>query len=149
MRLSKHPNNPESEAPQTTLAILQLTRFGDLIQTSQAIEELKKAHPEYRIILIARSQFARPLGFILNKLFDKTYYLDTKKIFQNSEIAGLKTSINGLNQFLSELSGESIKLLVNLSFSSSSSYLSSLIKAEIKIGSHYDFENKIQKSTKN
>jgi ADP-heptose:LPS heptosyltransferase len=144
MKLSKHFDNPESEVPVTTLAILQLTRFGDLIQTAQAIEELKKAHPEYRIILIARSQFARPLGFVLNKLFDKTYYLDTKKIFQNSEIGGLNTSISGLNQFLAELSGESIKLLINLSFSSSSSYLSSLIKSEIKTGSHYDFENKIQ-----
>ena len=144
MKISKGSNIPDTETHVTTLAILQLTRFGDLIQTAQAIEELKKNHPEYRVILIARSQFARPLDFILNKVFDKTYYLDTKKIFEKSEINGLTTSLLGLNHFLEDLSGESIQILVNLSFSNSSSYLSSLIKSVHKIGSFFDFENKIQ-----
>lgn len=134
--------NPEPHV--TTLAILQLTRFGDLIQTVQAVEELKKAHPGYRVILIARSQFAKPLDFIIKKTFDQTYYLDTKKIFENSEINGLKTSTDGLNQFLSQISSESIDVLINLSFSKSSSYLSSIIKSQHKIGSFFDFNNKLQ-----
>ena len=142
---ANHNNAAEiTTAPPITLAIIQLTRFGDLIQTSQAVEELKKAHPEYRVILIARSQFAKPLDFLLKKTFDKTYYLDSKKIFNNSEINGLKSSLDSLNQFLGEMSTESIEVLINLSFSKSSSYLSSLIKSKHKIGSFFDLNNKMQ-----
>lgn len=137
-------NSPSPETHEATLAIVQLTRFGDLIQTVQAIEELKKSHPGYRIILIARSQFAKPLDFLIKNVFDKTYYLDSKKIFENSEINGLKQSSDALNSFLSGISSESIDVLINLSFSKSSSYLSSIIKSQHKIGAFYDFSNKLQ-----
>ncbi len=143
MKASNETRTPELETPVSTLAIVQLTRFGDLIQTAQAVEELRKNHPEYRIVLIARSQFAKPLDFILKKTFDKIYYLDTKKIFENSEIAGLKTGLDGINKFLQEISGETIEVLINLSFSKSSGYLSSLIKSKHKIGSYFDFNNKM------
>lgn len=136
----KHPE----QLPVATLAIVQLTRFGDLIQTAQAIEELRKNNPEYRVILVARSQFARPLDFVLKKSFDKIYYLDTKKIFNNAEIGGINSSLEGLNQFLVEISSEAIEVLINLSFSKSSSYLSSLIKSNHKIGSFFTLDNKVQ-----
>jgi ADP-heptose:LPS heptosyltransferase len=139
---------PEPKAHSATLAIVQLTRFGDLIQTAQAVEELKKSHPEYRIVLIARSQFASPLDFILKKTFDQIYYLDTKKIFATAEINGLKTSMEGLNQFLGAVASETIDVLINLSFSKSSSYLSSLIKSTHKIGPFFDFNNKMQVNDK-
>lgn len=135
---------PSPEVSTSTLAVVQLTRFGDLIQTAQALGELKKNNPEYRVILIARAQFAKPLEFILKKSFDKIYYLDTKKIFQNSEIDGAKASIQGLDTFLSEILVESIDVLINLSFSKSSSYLASLIKSTHKIGPYFDFNNKMQ-----
>ncbi|MDO9183022.1 MAG: glycosyltransferase family 9 protein [Bacteriovorax sp.] len=142
----KANNNPtlESAPPIVTLAIIQLTRFGDLIQTSQAVEELRKNHPEYRVILIARSQFAKPLDFVLKNTFDKIYYLDTAKIFNQSEISGLRSSLEGLNQFLGDIATESIEILINLSFSKSSSYLSSVIKSSHKIGSFFDYDNKMQ-----
>jgi len=144
MKANNNFRIPEPENYTTTLAIVQLTRFGDLIQTSQAIEELRRNHPEYRVILIARSQFAKPLDFILKKSFDKTYYLDSSKLFANSEIDGLKASTMGMNQFLNEIASESIEVLINLSFSKSSAYLSSLIKSQHKIGSFFDFNNKMQ-----
>lgn len=144
MKANNSSRIPEPDAIKSTLAIVQLTRFGDLIQTAQAVEELRKNHPEYRVILIARSQFAKPLDFILKNSFDKTYYLDTAKIFSTSEINGLKTSKENLNQLISDISTESIEVLINLSFSKSSAYLSSLIKSQHKIGSFYDFQNKMQ-----
>jgi len=125
---------PQKSHPTATLAIVQLTRFGDIIQTTQAIEELKRTHPEYRIILIARSQFAKSLDFVTNKVFDQVYSIDTKRIFAQSETNGLKPTLNELNFFLNSLSTESIDVLINLSFSKSSSYLSSLIKSQHKIG---------------
>lgn len=127
-----------------TLAIIQLARFGDIVQTSQAAEEVKRCHPELRIVLIARSQFAKPLNFILKKTFDKIYYLDTSEIFFESETSGIKSSLNALNQFLKEINNESINVLINFSFSKSSSYLSSVIKSQHKIGPFYDTNNKMQ-----
>ncbi|MBY0412688.1 MAG: glycosyltransferase family 9 protein [Bdellovibrionales bacterium] len=137
--------NKENLAPaHPTLAILQMTRFGDLIQTTQAVQHLKKSHPQYRIILIARSQFTKPLGFLLNKYFDQVYSIDTQSIFADHQVAGLKKGITGINSFLGELKSENISALINLSFSKSSSYLSSIIPAQHKIGSFFDFNNKLQ-----
>ncbi|MFA6237298.1 MAG: glycosyltransferase family 9 protein [Bacteriovorax sp.] len=144
MKASNSGYRAQAETQSATLAIIQLTRFGDLIQTSQAVEELRRFHPEYRVVLIARSQFAKPLEFILKKTFDKIYYLDTSKLFVNSEIGGFKNTAEGLNRFLGELNSESIEVLINLSFSKSSSYLSSLIKSVHKIGPFFDFNNKMQ-----
>ncbi len=127
-----------------TIALLQLTRLGDLIQTVQAVQNFKKAHPNYRMVLIARSQFAKPLNFVLNKYFDAVYTIDTQSIFQDHQTAGLSKSLNGINSFLNELSAEKIDALINLSFSKSSSYLTSLIPAQHKIGSFRDFNNKVQ-----
>jgi len=134
---------PEPELQVPTLAILQLTRFGDLIQTVQAVEDLKKSHPEYRVILIARTQFAKPLEFLLKRVFTKIYCLDTKKIFENAEVQGLKSSFDNINSFLGEMSQESIDVLINLSFSKSSAYLASLIKSQHKIGTYFDYNNKM------
>jgi ADP-heptose:LPS heptosyltransferase len=143
----KASSNKEAAVTNTglpTIALLQLTRLGDLIQTVQAVQNFKATHPNFRIVLIARSQFAKPLGFLLNKYFDKVYTLDTQAIFQDHQTAGLSKSLNGLNSFLNELKEENINALINLSFSKSSSYLSSIIPAQHKIGSFYDFNNKIQ-----
>lgn len=140
-------NNKEATVSNTstpTIAILQLTRFGDLLQTVQAVQNFKTTHPNYRMVLIARSQFAKPLGFVLNKYFDKVYTLDTQAIFQDHQVSGLGKSLSALNSFLSELKNENINALINLSFSKSSSYLASVIPAQHKVGSFHDFNNKIQ-----
>lgn len=136
-------NHPVEE-PKLTLAILQITRFGDLVQTVQAVQELRTSHPNYRLILIARSQFAKPLNFLIEKYFDKIYTLDTQSIFQDHQIGGVSKSLNSLNSFLGEVNNEKIDALVNLSFSKSSSYLASVINAKHKIGPHYDAGNKLQ-----
>jgi ADP-heptose:LPS heptosyltransferase len=140
--------NSATNSAQPTIALLQLTRLGDLIQTVQAVQNFKNAHPNYRMVLIARSQFAKPLSFALNKHFDAVYTLDTQSIFQDHETAGLSKSINGINSFLNEIKNEKIDALINLSFSKSSSYLSSLIPAVHKIGSFHDFNNKVQMNDK-
>jgi ADP-heptose:LPS heptosyltransferase len=140
---ASNKNHPVEE-PKSTLAILQITRFGDLIQTVQAVQELKSSHPNYRLILIARSQFAKPLNFLLEKYFDKVYTIDTQSIFQDHQVNGVGKSLSSLNSFLSDVNAENIDALVNLSFSKSSSYLASVINAKHKIGPHYDTSNKLQ-----
>jgi ADP-heptose:LPS heptosyltransferase len=139
----KTATNNTPHALQKTIAILQITRFGDLIQTYQAVQNLKANYPQYRIILIGRSQFVNSLNFILQKAFDEIYCLDTKKIFSDHETVGLNPSINHLNAFLNTIKSESIEVLINLSFSKSSSYLMSLIPSTHKIGPFYDFSNRL------
>lgn len=130
------------EAPKT-LAILQITRFGDLIQTLQAAEGFKDAYPNYRLILIARKAFAKPLEKILLKTFDQIYELDTKRISQDAA-NGTTQALSDITQFVTNLNQqESIDVLINLSFSKSSSYLSSLIKSTHKVGPFYNFQNQI------
>lgn len=134
----------QKAAPNPTIAILQLTRFGDLIQTAQALKNIKDTHPQYRIILIARSQFATPLNFLLEKYFDCIYPLKGSQIFKNALTGGLSASKKELDDFLDSLKHEKIDALINLSFSKSSSYLASLIAAKHKLGQFHDLNNKIQ-----
>lgn len=144
MKASNNAKILDTQLEPTTLAIIQLTRFGDLLQTAQAVEELKRNHPGYRVVLIARTQFSKPLDFILKNVFDKTYHLDTRKIFDNSEVVGVSSALDHLNSFINEIASERIEILINLSFSKSSAYLSSLIKSQHKIGMYFDFNNKLQ-----
>lgn len=143
MKASNKEANAQKKA-HPTIALLQLTRLGDLVQTVQAVQSFKKTHPNYRIVLIARSQFAKPLNFLLQKYFDHIYTIDTSLVFNNHQTEGLSKSLSTLNLFLNDLKTESIDALINLSFSKSSSYLASVIPAQHKIGSFYDFNNKVQ-----
>jgi ADP-heptose:LPS heptosyltransferase len=134
---------PTPESHHSTIAILQTTRFGDLIQTAQAIADLKSQYPQYRVVLIARTQFGKPLEFIFKNLVDKTYYLDTKTLFLNAETKSLTSTLLTLNSFLHDIKSETIDVLVNLSFSKSSAYLATLIASKHKIGAHYDLNNRM------
>ena len=132
-----------TQSGHPTIAILQFSRLVDIIQTVQAVQNFKTTHPNYRLVLIGRSQFTKPLNFLLNKYFDQIYNFDTQVIFQDHQTAGLSKSLNSLNNFLNEIKSEKIDALINLSFSKSSSYMASIIPAQYKIGSYYDFNNKI------
>jgi ADP-heptose:LPS heptosyltransferase len=140
---AKNANFIKNESNQKTIAIVQLTRFGDIIQTLQAINNLKELYPNYKSILIAREQFAKPLKFLIDQYVDETIYIDTKDLFNNSVIEGLKPSLTKLNEILNSLKNKNINALINLSFSKSSNYLSSLIAADFKIGPSYDLNNKV------
>ncbi len=127
-----------------TIAIVQLTRIGDLIQTAQSVADLKLLHPEYRLVLIARSQFAKPLEFLLEKYFDKIYYLNSSILGFSSADGSLKKATLTLDVFFQEIKQERIDALINLSFSKTSAYLCSCITATHKIGSYYDSNNRQQ-----
>ena len=47
------------------IAILQLTRIGDLVQTYQATRQFKAENPNTHITLIARRKFATGIHFLL------------------------------------------------------------------------------------
>lgn len=132
--------NIRDVAEKKTIAIMQLTRFGDVIQTFQAAKELKKQHPDVRLVLIARKKFADPLAFLLGTVFDKIHGLDFQQMVNGK---GFDETSENLTQFISTLSAEKINVLVNLSFSKSSAYLAQLIQADNKLGMVYDERNQL------
>ena len=65
-------NKPEEVIKQKTICIVQLTRFGDLIQSMQAVSGLlADKDEEYRIILVARKRFSKHLKFLTDQYFEQ------------------------------------------------------------------------------
>ncbi len=125
--------SPNTEA-KGSFAIIQLSRIGDVIQTLQAAIELKSQHPKLRLVLIARENFARPLEFKLKEAFDKIYYLNYKKLQITSGPQNLEKVMGNLNDFIDGINNEDIDICINLTYSKTSSYLSSLISSKYKLG---------------
>jgi len=74
---AKQENN-STEVNIKWISILQLTRIGDILQTAQAVRLLKINHPEIKVQLVARKQFAEPIQFIIDQVFDECISLDLK-----------------------------------------------------------------------
>lgn len=127
----------ENETPieplAKTMAFLQLTRIGDILQTIQVVQELREHRPELRLIFIGREKFAKPLKFLLDQVFDKSYYLNPYH-FDKKDKASLQGYLLGQKEFINEISAQNIEVLVNLSFSRTSAHLAKIIKANHKLG---------------
>ncbi len=127
----------KAEPAQKTICLVQLTRLGDLIQTAQVTKKLKAGRDDIRVTLVARKQFADPLRFLLDEVFDEVYTLDFTGM-TNSEQNNLEKTTQNLQVFLDQINTNHISALINLSFSKPAGYLCSLIKADHKLGVHYD-----------
>jgi ADP-heptose:LPS heptosyltransferase len=123
------------------IAIIQTTRIGDVIQTSIAANQLKKENPNVELILITRRKFAQGLEFLTKKTFDKIYYFDLKDFISND--SSLDESVNKLDSFFDEINSNSLNLVVNFSFSKSSSYIASKIKAPNRLGLYRNKKNQV------
>lgn len=110
-----------------SITILQLTRFGDILQTIWAVRGIREANPDLKINLIVRKRFGEPLKFLLDQYFSNILYLESSQLTSGDMTEGLDKVISQINSWESSV-------LVNLSFSNSSAYLSSLIDAKFKLG---------------
>lgn len=115
------------------IAVIQLTRTGDLIQTAQAVRQFRAENPDTKISLIARRKFAEGLTFLLETVFDDIYLFDTKDFFTKKTLKDARTNIHN---FIFELNQNKYDVCVNLSFNKSSSFLSSLINCKLRLGLH-------------
>lgn len=115
------------------VAILQLTRIGDLIQTYQATRQFKAENPNTHVTLIARRKFASGIMFLLETLFDDIILFDTQEFFKEKNFKSAKGNVS---DFISKITATEYDFLINLSFNKSSSYLSTLINAKDKFGLH-------------
>lgn len=118
---------------KTKIAIVQLTRIGDVIQTFQAAKQLKLDHPGTSLTLIARRDMAHGLDFLLSEVFDNIFYLDIRDFISHKD-SKLKDCLGSISEYIEKINGLELDLLVNLSFNKSSSYLATLINAKNKMG---------------
>ncbi|MCF8058164.1 MAG: glycosyltransferase family 9 protein [Bacteriovoracaceae bacterium] len=123
-----------------TFGIVQLTRLGDLIQTHQAVSDLKVQQPDIKVKLIARTEFAKPLLFLLEKSFDEIILIDKNDLLHNAQ-DNLKSYLKGISEWVNQDSLQNIDVLINLSFCETSNYLSSLIKSKHRLGTYIDETN--------
>ncbi len=121
----------------STICIVQITRIGDLLQTEMVASYMKKAIPSLNITLVARKQFATPIIDRLNKTFTKCHLIDPEEIFTSGDQTTLTDATTSLEKIVSNISASNIDVCINLSFSRTSSYLCSLIKAKHKLGPWY------------
>lgn len=122
------------------VAIIQLTRIGDLIQTMQSVRQLKAEKDNIEFTLIARKQFSQGIMFLLETVFDDIITFDTKDFFQKKTFKSAKVSTHN---FLEKLNSLNIDLVINLSFSKSSSYLASLISCKHQMGLSRSYKNEV------
>ena len=122
-----------------TFTIIQLTRLGDLVQTYQAAQELKEAHPEIKLKLIARKKFSDSLNFLLGTVFDEIIPLDIETLFASN----LSDYISNISQWIDQPGLKNIDVLINLSFCESSNYLATLLDADHKLGTRIDSQNNV------
>ena len=140
MNLDIGPNNPR-EGATGKICFVQLTRMGDLIQTYRVSSSFKEYNPEAKLYLVARKKFAWPLMFLLEECFDEIFLLDVEDMVENVEscddlVAKISTTLENINS-------NNFDELYNLSWSGSSGYICSLIKAEKKRGLVRNSENQI------
>ena len=106
------PPNPQKSAKR--MAFVQLTRFGDLIQTAQVAHILRHNNPNIELILIARKRFSKPLNFLLSEIFTEIYELE-----DTAKIADIGEKQAYIENFVADVNATPYDALLNLSYSKS------------------------------
>jgi ADP-heptose:LPS heptosyltransferase len=115
------------------ICVVQLTRIGDIIQTYQAAKQLKTENPNIELTLIARKKFSQGLEFLLKDVFTNVIELNTQDFFKSNK-DDLHKVHTRLHNFIHDIKKFDFDLVVNLSFNKSSSFLTSLISKNLKMG---------------
>lgn len=123
-----------------SILFIQLTRIGDLIQSAQAVRQFKTENPDISCHILVRTKFAKGIEFLLESVFDKIYYVDTKELLRNGSFSN---GIENLKEILTELNTNNYDVSVNYSYNKSSSYFHSLIESKQKIGLHRNFKTEM------
>lgn len=111
----------------SSITVIQLTRIGDIIQTIWAVKDIKSSNPDITLNFIARDRFANGLMFLLEKYFDNIYLIKEDE-FQGEDLK------EGLDNLLLKVKAWDTSVVVNLSFSKTSGFLTRLIEADFKLG---------------
>lgn len=111
----------------SSITVIQLTRIGDIIQTIWAVKDIKASNPDLKLNFIARERFAKGLMFLLEQSFDNIH------LIKEDELVGEDLK-EGLDNLLLSIKEWNTSVVVNLSFSKTSGFLTKLIDADFKLG---------------
>jgi ADP-heptose:LPS heptosyltransferase len=117
--------------------VIQLTRLGDTLQSLMALRAAKQLYPELEIHFVAQERFAsaaKKVPWIKNVIT-----LPTEKLL-DPILEGKRSESEALPEIakwlapLADQAGQPWDFLINWSFSESSSFLTGLIPARVKLG---------------
>ncbi len=118
--------------PGPVIGILQLARFGDLIQTSPLIQRLRATHPDARLLLLVDARNA-PIAEMLVEV-DEVLPLPVSRLPYDPD-AGLTDSIRALRDWLRPLlDRDPLNTLITLNMDPFSGALAELIPACERLG---------------
>jgi ADP-heptose:LPS heptosyltransferase len=110
------------------IAIISLTRFGDLIQVTPLLRILKRTYPGARITLVVEQRFTAILPLIGG--YDRIITLQKDEVAEKIVFAcDPLEPYFFMESFVSELEQEHCDLAINLTFSCMSAFLTSLANA--------------------
>jgi ADP-heptose:LPS heptosyltransferase len=111
------------------ILIINLTRMGDLLQTTPVMSGLKKKYPESNITLLVNAEFAGICSSI--PFIDKLIVFDIKDYRRRllDSQHSLVENYRILEGLLNQINGKEYDLLLNVTHSGISAVLTSLIKA--------------------
>lgn len=111
------------------IAILAIARYGDMIQASPLLRQLKHTHPEAEITVVVEDRFCAILPLMQG--IDRTIILSKRELAW--EIAtgdSPLTAYMQMDTFVRKLEERSYDLVVNITCSGLSAFLASAIKAD-------------------
>ncbi len=128
------PSASHEVKPPLRCAVIQLSRFSDLIQSLMALRAAKQLYPQLEIHLIVREGLEEAAGRVpwiksLTVLPTQTL-LDPILRGEMSELEGLRQ----MARWITPLVSEPWDFVMNWSYSEPSSYLTSLLPGRVKLG---------------
>lgn len=127
---------PSEEKPNRKIRclIIQLARLGDSVQSLMALRAAKQLYPGLEVEMVVRETFSDAVK--RTPWIAKTHSLPTDEILRPI-LEGKSTEREGMQslaRFLAPLVAERWDYVLNWTFSESSSHLTSLIPAKVKLG---------------
>ena len=111
------------------ILIVNMTRMGDLIQTTPLIAGLKAAHPGYRVALLANQSFVEICALIPH--LDALYTFDFDRTLREimDENLSLADNFHSCKALIDRLKAEHFDMVINLTHSKVSAVLVSMLNA--------------------
>ena len=128
------------------ILILNITRLGDIIQSSQLVRGLKKKYKNSRISYVPLENFKDATSLIPE--IDEVIPLNFSNVLKDIDSFSLETAYKSCLDLILENKFDKYDLLINLSFSKLSGYLSFLIDSKQKHGLVYSETNDFQAQDK-
>lgn len=119
------------------ILIVQLARFGDILQTLPTIQGLKRKYPDCEISLLVRSTFAEAAK--LSPFVDRVIEMPTKDILgpyfeSRTQDSKARTLAKLIQWTMTDLKLKKYDLVINLTYSKASSLLTQLVPAKERRG---------------